>query len=74
MFKTNNDSVRFNKPLATELQDTGSLVERTILASFRYRLAFSVWAEDDDENGTKEDGDQMLKHNLVPRGCPGGDG
>lgn len=58
-----------------ELQDMGSLVDRTILASLRYRLARSVRAELEEGCGTEvEEGDQMLKHNRAPRGLPEGDG
>lgn len=61
--------------LSTELQEIGSLVDRTILASLRYRLARSVRAEVEEGGGTEvEEGDQTLKHNRAPRGRPEGDG
>lgn len=61
--------------LSTELQEIGSLVDRTILASLRYRLARSVRAEVEEGGGTEvEEGDQMLKHKRAPRGRPEGDG
>lgn len=67
-----------------EVQEIGSLVERTMRASLRYLLAarrargFSdgegpLWAE--VEGGCDaEDGDQTLKHSLGPRGLLGGEG
>lgn len=52
----------------------GSLVDRTILASLRYRLARSVRAELEEGCDTEvEEGDQTLKHNRAPRGRPEGD-
>lgn len=50
-------------------------MERTILASLRYRLARSVRAEVEEGCGTEvEEGDQTLKHSRAPRGRPDGDG
>lgn len=61
--------------LCTELQEIGSLVDRTILASLRYRLTRSVRAEVEEGCGTEvEEGDQTVKHNRAPRGRPEGEG